>query len=36
VRIEGEDGDAVLETANGQVRIPYRQITRIEPVPGEK
>ncbi len=36
VQIEGQDGDAVLMTANGEVRIPYRQITRIEPVPGEK
>ena len=36
VRIEGEGGDAVLATAKGEVRIPYREITRIEPVVGEK
>jgi serine/threonine-protein kinase len=30
--IEGEEGDVVLKTGNGTVRIPYRQVLRIEPV----
>jgi len=34
VTIGGEQGDVVLKTTTGTVRIPYRDVMRIEPVTG--
>jgi len=32
--IEGEEGDVVIQTDTGTVRIPYRNVLRIEPADG--